>query len=213
MDLVYTNIKKTFKAVPRPHLGSSDHLSVMLISAYEPLLTREKLEEEESEARGSDVCFERADWSMFREAASDNHHTDVGEYVASVSGYIQWCMEQVTVTQTIVTRANQKPWMAKEVRDRLREHNAAFKSGDATALRSARANLNRAIRVAKRVHSQKIQGLFQDPNNTRQLWQGIQTVTDYKARMTSASSMSSITSLEGLKLSIAILRGKPCGEP
>ena len=31
LDLVYTNIKKAFRAAPHPHLGSSDHLSVMLI--------------------------------------------------------------------------------------------------------------------------------------------------------------------------------------
>ena len=42
LDLVYTNIKKAFRAAPHTHLGSSDHLSVMLIPAYQPLLTREK---------------------------------------------------------------------------------------------------------------------------------------------------------------------------
>ncbi len=42
LDLVYTNIKKAFRAAPRPHLGSSDHLSVMLIPAYKTLLTRGK---------------------------------------------------------------------------------------------------------------------------------------------------------------------------
>ena len=33
-------------------------------------------------------CFECTEWSMFREAATDNQHTDVREYAASVSGYI-----------------------------------------------------------------------------------------------------------------------------
>ena len=82
-------------------------------------------------------------------------------------------MEQVTVTKTIITRANQKPWLTKEVCNRLRERNAAF-----------RAYLNQAIRVAKHAHSQKIQAVFQDPSSTRRLWQGIQTVTDYKATPT-----------------------------
>lgn len=40
LDLVYTNINKAFRAAPRPQLGSSDHLSVMLIPTYQPLLTR-----------------------------------------------------------------------------------------------------------------------------------------------------------------------------
>ena len=34
LDLVYTN-KKAFRVVPRPHLGSSDHLSVMQIPAIQ----------------------------------------------------------------------------------------------------------------------------------------------------------------------------------
>lgn len=40
LDLFYSNIKEAFKAAPRPHLGPSDHLSVMLIPAYRPLLIR-----------------------------------------------------------------------------------------------------------------------------------------------------------------------------
>ncbi|XP_053702104.1 uncharacterized protein LOC128747907 [Synchiropus splendidus] len=170
LDLVYTNIKKAYRAVPRPHLGSSDHLSVLLVPAYQPLLMREKPAVRtvrvwpEGTISALQDCFERTDWSMFKDAATDcNQQTDVGEYA------------------TIVTRANQKPWMTKEVRDRLRERNAAFKSGDGTALRSARANLNREIRAAKRTHSRKVQGFFQNASNTRQLWQGIQTVTGYKA--------------------------------
>ncbi len=38
LDLVYTTVKNAYKAVPRPHLGYSDHISVMLIPAYRPLL-------------------------------------------------------------------------------------------------------------------------------------------------------------------------------
>ncbi len=38
LDFVYTTEKNAYKAVPRPHLGYSDHISVMLIPAYRPLL-------------------------------------------------------------------------------------------------------------------------------------------------------------------------------
>lgn len=48
------------------------------------------------------------------------------------------------------------------------------------ALRTTRANLNRAIRVAKRANAQKVQGFFHDPTNTRRIWQGIQVIIDYK---------------------------------
>ena len=33
LDRVYTNVKSAFRAAPRSHLGSSDHLSVMLAHA------------------------------------------------------------------------------------------------------------------------------------------------------------------------------------
>ena len=42
LDLVYTNSPDGYKAMPRPHLGHSDHLSVMLVPAYKPLLKRSR---------------------------------------------------------------------------------------------------------------------------------------------------------------------------
>lgn len=62
MDLVYTNIKKAFRAAPCPHLGTSDHLSVMLIPAYKTLLTKGK-----------------PTWDMFREAATGREHMNLEE--------------------------------------------------------------------------------------------------------------------------------------
>lgn len=94
MDLVYTNIKNEFRAVPHPNIGSSDHLSVLLIPAYQPLLTRQKPAVKEvrvwPEGAMSALqdCFECTEWSVFREAATNNLSTDVGEYAASVSSYI-----------------------------------------------------------------------------------------------------------------------------
>ncbi len=38
LDFVYTTAKNANKAEPRPHLGYLDHISVMLIPAYRPLL-------------------------------------------------------------------------------------------------------------------------------------------------------------------------------
>ncbi len=59
--------------------------------------------------------------------------------------------------------------MTGEVRAMLKARNAAFKTGDMVVLRTARANLNRAIRAAKRAYSQKIQGFFSDPTNTKRI--------------------------------------------
>ncbi|KAK3533855.1 hypothetical protein QTP70_032967 [Hemibagrus guttatus] len=42
LDLVYTNILDAYRAEPHPHLDYSDHISVMLISAYRLLIRRSK---------------------------------------------------------------------------------------------------------------------------------------------------------------------------
>lgn len=94
--------------------------------------------------------------------------------------------------------------MTGEVRARLKARNAAFKTGDMVMLKTARANLNWAIRAAKRAYSQKIQGFFSDPTNTNHRWQGIKTVTDWKATPLSCEDninflMNLIHILDGLR--------------
>lgn len=67
------------------YFGSSDHLSVMLISAYKPLLIRKKSTVKQvrvlpaGATESLQKCFERTDWDMFKAAAMDNHHTWVEE--------------------------------------------------------------------------------------------------------------------------------------
>lgn len=50
-------------------------------------------------------CFECTDWEMFKEVATENHPTIVGE---SVLAYIHIGVEDVCVTKNVTTRANQK---------------------------------------------------------------------------------------------------------
>ncbi len=186
LDFVYTTVKNAYKAVPRPHLGYSDHISVMLIPAYRPLLKLAKPVQKlitiwpENATSTLQDCFQCTDWNMFKEAATYNNHTDLQEYTETVTAYIKKCMDDVTVTKTITTRANQKPWMTAEVRGLLKTRDEGFRSGDKAALKTARANLSRGIKNAKQSHAQKINNHFTDSRDTRSLWQAIQTITDYK---------------------------------
>lgn len=43
LDKVYTNIPEAYKATPLLHLGQSDHLSLLLVPRYTPLISRVKL--------------------------------------------------------------------------------------------------------------------------------------------------------------------------
>ncbi len=117
---------------------------------------------------------------MFKEAATYNNHTDLQEYTETVTAYIQKCTDDVIVTKTITTHANQRPWMTAEVRGLLKTRDEAFRSGDKAALKTARANLSRGIKNAKRSYAQKINNHFTDSRDTQSLWQAIQTITDYK---------------------------------
>ncbi len=186
LDFVYTTGKNAYKAEPRPHLVYSDHISVMLIPAYRPLLKLAKPVQKLITIWPNDAtstlqdCFQCTDWNMFKEAATYNNHTDLHEYTETVTAYIKKCIDDVTVTKTITTRANQKPWMTAEVRGLLKTRDEAFRSGDKAALKTARANLSCGIKNAKRSYAQKINNHFTDSRDTRSLWQAIQTITDYK---------------------------------
>ncbi|KAI4882847.1 hypothetical protein NFI96_022069 [Prochilodus magdalenae] len=181
-----------------PHLGYSDHISVMLIPAYRPLVRRSKpvLKQVRTWPSGAisalQDCFENTDWQMFREAAAYSTTTDLEEYTSSVTSYISKCIDDVTVSKTITTRPNQKPWMTAEVRALLKARDSAFKAGDKAALRKARAKLSRGIREAKRAHGQSIHSHFRDSGDTRRMWQGIQAITNYRTAPPACDSDASL---------------------
>ncbi len=93
---------------------------------------------------------------MFKQTATYNNTTDLQEYSETVTAYITKCIDDVTVTKTITVRANQKPWLTGEVYRLLKAQNAAFRTGDEEGLKTARANLSRGIREAKRQYSRRI---------------------------------------------------------
>ncbi len=144
LDFVYTTVKNAYKAEPRPHLGYSDHISVMLTPAYRPLLKLAKPVQKQitvwpdNATSALQDCFQDTDWNMFKEAATYNNHTDLQEYTETVTAYIKNCIDDVTVTKTITTRANRKPWMTAEVRGLLKTRDEAFRSGDKAALKTVK---------------------------------------------------------------------------
>ncbi|KAK3507128.1 hypothetical protein QTP70_007960 [Hemibagrus guttatus] len=108
------------------------------------------------------------------------------------TSYIGKCIDDVTVSKTITTRSNQKPWMTAEVHALLKSRDSVFRAGDKMALRTARAKLSRAIREAKRTHTQRIHGHFQDSRDSWRMWQGIQAITNYKTTPSACDSDASL---------------------
>lgn len=198
LDLVYTTHKGAYKAVPLPHLGLSDHITVMLMPAYrqrvkaiKPVRKQVRVWPEGATSALQD-CFEKTDWGMFKDAATYNNQTDIEEYTDTVTSYITKCTDDVTHTKNIITRANQKPWLTGDVLRLLRARNIAFRAGDESGLKTARANLSRGIRKAKQDHTHKITAHFRDSRDARSLWQGIQAITDYSPAPQSCESNPSL---------------------
>ncbi|KAI3375424.1 hypothetical protein L3Q82_021910, partial [Scortum barcoo] len=168
LDRVYTNKRDAYRAVPHPHLGFSDHISIMLVPAYRPLLRRHTPTQRTITVWPSDavpalqVCFQPTDWQIFREAAVREGEVDLEDYTSAVLGYISKCTEDVTSTRTVTTEyLNQKPWLNAEVRSLLlKARDAAFRSGDRLALRAARRQLTAGVKRAKAAYAQRIQGHF-----------------------------------------------------
>ena len=119
-------------------------------------------------------CLEATDMDVFKEA-TDNIH----DYTETVSGYIEWCTSICIPTRTTRVFPNQKPWFNADVRLKIRNRCAAFKSGDTTEYKRARYELQRSIKAAKRLYSKKLESCYLD-NNTHSMWQGIQAVTNYR---------------------------------
>ncbi|KAK3507849.1 hypothetical protein QTP70_001424, partial [Hemibagrus guttatus] len=128
-----------YRAEPHPNLGYSDHISVMLIPAYRPLVRRSKpvLKQFKTWPSGAIAalqdCFECTDWNMFKEAATNGDSINLEEYTTSVTNYIGKCIDNVIVSKTITTCSNQKPWMTAEVRALLKSRDSAFRAGDKVA--------------------------------------------------------------------------------
>ncbi len=130
----------------------------MLIPAYRPLLKpvqKQITVWPENATSALQDCFQDIDWNMFKEAAPYNNHTDRQEYTETVTAYIKKYIDDVTVTKTITTPANQKPWMTAEVCGLLKTRDEAFRSGDKAALNTAIANLSCGIKIAKWTYAQK----------------------------------------------------------
>lgn len=111
---MYTNIKHAYRAIPLPHLGQSDYLSMLLIAASTTLrrrttpLTKTVSIWLENALPQFQDCFTHTDWEVFQ-------HQDLAVHTEVVLAYIKYCMDNVRVNKIIWVFPNQKPWMTSQV--------------------------------------------------------------------------------------------------
>ena len=103
----------------------------------------------------------------------------IEEYTTSVTGFINKCIDDVVPTVTVRTYPNQKPWITGNIRTELKVRAAAFKERE--AYKKSRYALRRTIKQTKRQYRTKIESYYTG-SDTHQMWQGWQTITDYKGK-------------------------------
>lgn len=114
LDKVYSNIKLCFRAKPLPHLGQSDHLSLLLILTYIPLKKRAPIINKtvktwpEGASQMLQDCFESTIWDVFE-------HQDLEQHTTAVLDYTKHCTDMVTVDKCNQVYPNTKSWMTRQV--------------------------------------------------------------------------------------------------
>lgn len=191
LDQVYTNVAKAYRVKVHPHLGLSDHDSLMLHPQYTPKTKTAGPMVKTIRAWPKDAipqlqdCFHTTDWDVFRDQGLLTRQS-LDEYTTTVMDYITFCVDSVTSWRQIRIFPNQKPWFTPEIRLLIKARDAAYRSGDSSAYSTARAALRKGIVTAQRDHNRHIEAHFNTSTNPRQVWQGVRAITDYM-RTTSAS--------------------------
>lgn len=180
LDQVYTVHKGAYRASPLPHIGSSDHSTVMLAPAYrsrvkvdKPIKSRYGYGRNVPPQYCRTVSILQTGTCSHRQPLT-NQQTDIQKYTETVTAYITKCTDDVTTTKNISIRANQKPWLTGEVHRLLKVRKTAFRKGDAAGLRKARADLSHTINKAKQEYTKKT-GHFRDTRDSDHY--GLQTPT------------------------------------
>ena len=116
--------------------------------------------------------------NMFRDSSND-----IEENTTSVTGFINKCIEDIVHSVTVHTYPIQKPWITGNIRTELKGRAAAFKVRD--SYKKSCYALRRTIKQAKHQYRAKIESYYtgsDTSSDARRMWQGLQTITDYKGK-------------------------------
>ena len=96
---------------------------------------------------------------------------------------------------TVLIYLNQKPWIIGNIRTELKARAVAFMERDSNpeAYKKACYALRRTIKQAKCQYRTKIESYYTG-SDASQMWQGLQTITDYKGKQ--SQELLSDTSLQ-----------------
>ncbi|KAI3376425.1 hypothetical protein L3Q82_016430 [Scortum barcoo] len=187
-SIMFTPLTRGHVQRPRSHppFSQSDHASVLLLPSYRQKLKRDgpvtrtiQQWSDQSETSALRDCFNSTtEWCVFKD-------TDINTYTDAVIGYIGKCIDDVVPRITVQTFPIRSPGLMEK--SKLKARTDAYNSGDLEEYRKSRYALRRAISSAKRQYRDKVESHYKG-SNTRSMWAGLKTLTDYKKKISSAES-------------------------
>ena len=177
IDLCYGQAKEYYKSCLSPPIGASDHNTIILRPSYIQLIKREKMEkiivkDWTSESIVSlQQCFNDTDWSVFYNAVES-----FDTLCSTITDYINFCVESIIPTKEIKKYPNSKPWLNRNIRQKIRAKNEAFKTNDRHLYQEAKRNLDREIKFAKKSYAKSIEDKFKT-GNMKIVWSNLNTIS------------------------------------
>lgn len=152
------------------------------VPTYKQLLKRIKLKEveirkwDDNNRQRLQACFDCTDWSVLIE-----NGTDINTNLDIFNGYFHFCFDVIVPTKNMKIYPNNRPWIKKELKSILNENHRLVRNGSDVERRALQRNIDKKITESKRIHKEKVEGLFKT-NRVKCTWKGFTTLCTNKKK-------------------------------
>lgn len=115
-------------------------------------------------------CFWCTDWDIFND-------TDIDMATEMITGYINFCVDNVLNKKDIIVYPNNKPHITKELKDCINGKKAAFRNKDRVELKTTQKELNQLLKKARSKQKDTIEQHF-TTMNSKKLWDSMKAITN-----------------------------------
>lgn len=200
IDLCYGTVKGAYTSMPMPSLGASYHNGVYLMPVYKPSFRRVDRKETTVKSWSEDgitslqACFECTDWQCFYDGCDD-----MNDLCDAVSSYINFCVDSIIPSKTVVMYPNNKPWVTKELKAVINKKKKIFYTGDPLEKKAVSREVRNEIRKAKIQYRDKIEEQYCS-GDLRAAWQGIKQMASINQNSGQTRQLTTISGVNDADL-------------